>query len=113
MNDLIQQRKFSWVHLLTELEAALPANVRVTSINPRIDKGAITIAMDVEARSNESLANFMEALENQRSFRNVLPGDISDADDGIIDASVEGIYVPPGEAAAAGPGETESTGGHE
>lgn len=114
-NALIAQRTFSWVQLLAQIEAALPGNVRLVSIEPRVDKGVISVTLAVEARNYEALSKFMEALESRRAFRNVLPPVTSEADDGIIDATVEGTYVPaPRDEAAADGGEplrAESTRG--
>jgi hypothetical protein len=101
-NALIEQRAFSWVELLAQIERTLPANVRVIDVQPTVDgNGVVSVSMGVEARSNEAIAAFTEALETDSTFRNVLPLDNTEAEDGLIDARVEGVYVPPSHDAPA------------
>jgi Tfp pilus assembly protein PilN len=92
-NALIEQRAFSWVQLLTRLESTLPDRVRITSMQPSIEDGEFKIRMVVEAHTFEELSMFMESLESQGTFRRVLAPVSSTADDGIIDATIEGTYV--------------------
>ena len=92
-NDAITKRTFSWGALLTDLEAALPANVRITSVEPRVEKGVIRILLQVESTSHDELADFMDALDKRGSFPQVLPGGQSMFDD-IITASIDAIYQP-------------------
>ncbi len=94
-NAIIEQRAFSWSHFLEEIEAALPGDVRVKSVQPFIEDGEVRVAMTVEAKEPEDLANFMNALEDDSTFRNVLPPEKQTAEDGIIDATVEATYDPP------------------
>ena len=93
-NDLIQQRTFSWVQLLSEVESALPDNVRVTRVDPSVDEGVITVSLAVEAKSTEALAALVETLESKSTFRDVWAPEQNRADDGLIDAIVEGTYAP-------------------
>jgi Tfp pilus assembly protein PilN len=94
-NNAIDRRAFSWGHLLTTLEATLPDDVRVTSVQPRVEDGTITVTMNIEAMSPESLAKFMDTLEATGSFGQVLPHDQTTGDDDVIDAVVEATYVVP------------------
>src|SRR5438067_2656245 len=51
-NDLIDRRTFSWTELFNRFETTLPAEVRITSVRPKVDsKTGTTIAMTVLARS--------------------------------------------------------------
>jgi hypothetical protein len=113
-NLIIEQRAFSWSQLLTEIETALPDDVRVTKIDPRIDDGQFVVAITLEAQQVEDYAAFMEALERGGRFSSVLPKVESRADDGIIDVQIEGRYTVPevgtqGESAA--PESSAATGG--
>jgi hypothetical protein len=36
----------------------------------------------------------MDALEGENAFRNILPVRSDEADDGLIDVVIEGIYTP-------------------
>jgi Tfp pilus assembly protein PilN len=109
-NDLIAQRTFSWVQLFQQLESTLPAGVRLTSIEPRIDEGVVTVSMTVEARSYDALSTFMEALESRGGFRKVLPP-VTSEDGGLIDATVEGMYAPAPPVAAGESLQAEATRG--
>jgi Tfp pilus assembly protein PilN len=92
-NDVIAQRTFSWNALLTDLEETLPPNVRVTSVQPRVAKGVITLTIDVEAMNAEELAAFMKALDARGSFAQVLPRG-QNMFEGVIAASIETTYQP-------------------
>ena len=101
-NDVIAQRAFSWNALLADLEATLPANVRVTAVQPRIEKGVIRLTLDVEAMSPEELSAFMKALDARGSFQQVLPRNQSMFED-VISASIDTTYQPRGARPAAEP----------
>jgi hypothetical protein len=98
-NAAIELRAFSWRSLLVQLEQTLPDDVRVTSIRPRLEERDIVHTLSVEAKSDEALSTFMDGLEGTGAFRDVLPAQRQWADDDIIDAVIEGVYVP--EAAAS------------
>lgn len=92
-NGVIAQRAFSWSRFLAQIESTLPPDVRVTSIEPRIEEGEVRVTLDVEAQRAVDLATFMDALEGESTFRNVLPTRSLYADDGVLEASVEGDYL--------------------
>jgi Tfp pilus assembly protein PilN len=92
-NDVIAQRAFSWNALLADLEETLPANVRVTAVQPRVEKGVIKLTLDVEAMSPEELSAFMKALDARGSFQQVLPRNQSMFED-VISASIDTTYQP-------------------
>ncbi len=95
-NSIIDQRAFSWTGLLMHFEAELPAEVRVTAIQPRQERdGSTIISIGVHARRVEDLDAFIEALEKTGAFRRVLPLESQTDDDGLIEAIVEGTYVQP------------------
>jgi Tfp pilus assembly protein PilN len=93
-NTVISQREFSWTTLLQQIEGALPDDVRVTSVQPQVDKGTTTIRMDVEAMSSEHLAAFMDALEKTGSFQRVLNRANNHDEDDVISAALEATYRP-------------------
>jgi hypothetical protein len=107
-NAIIDQRAFSWTQLFTLFEATLPADVRITAVRPRLERGgSFVVAMTVEARRASDLDAFMEALEAKAGFRNVLPVQDQTSDAGTVEAIVEGVYEPPAREAlpAGGPGQ--------
>ena len=103
-NEIIDQRSFSWTELFSHFEATLPPDVRITAVRPRLERdGTFIVSMGVEARRAADLDAFMEALEAEAGFRNVLPVQDQTSDSGTLEAIVDGIYVPrPREAAPVG-----------
>jgi Tfp pilus assembly protein PilN len=100
-NAVIAQRTFSWTVLLSELERTLPEDVRITAVQPRVEKGRTLVLLDVEAMSADHLAAFMEALEKHGAFRQVLPKSETQDEDNVIDAVLEAVYEPPARNGAA------------
>ncbi|MBI3048341.1 MAG: hypothetical protein HYY76_08505 [Acidobacteria bacterium] len=104
-NAIIDQRAFSWTDLLTQFEATLPPDVRITTIQPRLERaGDFIVAVGVEARRAEDLDAFIEALETRGGFHNVLSIKEQTNMAGLIQAVVEGTYVPPPRTAAGAGG---------
>jgi hypothetical protein len=95
-NAIIDLRAFSWTQLLGQFETTLPEGVRIKQISPRIERdGKVVIGVAVEARRGADLEMFLDALEMTGSFRQVLATEEATNRDGLIDAIVEGAYVPP------------------
>ena len=100
-NAIIDLRAFSWTQLLTQLEMTLPEGARITAIQPRIDNdGRLVIGVGVQARRGADLETFLDALETTGAFHNVLTTEEQTNNDGLIDAIVEGAYMPVPRAAA-------------
>jgi len=92
---IIDQRRFSWTELLIRVEETLPESVRVTRLQPRVeDDGRFVLSVRVRARRVSDLETFLDALEQTGAFREVLATEEMVARDGLIDALVEGVYVP-------------------
>lgn len=94
-NTIIDQRAFSWTDLLAEFETTLPADVRITAVQPRLDGSLFVISIGVEARRAEDLDAFIEALEGRGAFHNVLAVQEQTNNEELIQAVVEGAYQPP------------------
>lgn len=99
-NDLIDQRAFSWTELFTQFESTLPPDVRITAVQPRLEKGVFIVGVAVEARRAEDIDAFIEALEMTGTFRNVLATATQANDAGLLEAIIEGVYEPPSRTAA-------------
>ena len=97
-NGIIDRRAFSWTELFTHLEATLPPDVRITSVQPRLDRGVFKIGLVAEARRPEDVADFIEALEGTGVFRNVLPLEQESEDEGLLVVAIEGEYSVAGSA---------------
>lgn len=101
-NAIIDRRAFSWTELLAQFEDTLPPDVRITAIQPRLEKnGDFVVSMTVEARRAEDLAAFMDGLEKRSTFHDVLARASQTNDAGLTEAVVEGVYVPPAAPAPA------------
>ena len=93
-NTIIDMRSFSWSDLLAQFEMTLPESVRITAVQPRVDKdGRFIVGMRVEARQIGDLEKFLEALETTGAFRNVLPSDEQATSDGMLEAVIEAVYT--------------------
>ena len=94
-NAIIDQRAFSWTELFAQFEATLPPDVRITAVQPGLEpSGDFVIAVGVEARRPEDLDAFIESLEDRGGFRDVLSVQERTGESGLIQAVVQGIYVP-------------------
>jgi Tfp pilus assembly protein PilN len=94
-NAIIDRRAFSWTELFTKFESTLPPDVRITAVRPRLEGTDFVVSVGLEARRAEDLDAFMEALESQGGFHNVLAIAEQVGDNGLLEAIVEGSYVPP------------------
>lgn len=94
-NEIIDQRTFSWTTLFGLLERTLPPGVRLTSISPRLDRGAFRISMAIVARDLDDVDAFIEALAATGRFYDVAPTEQRAADDGTFQALVQASYLPP------------------
>lgn len=95
-NQIIDQRAFSWTELFGRFEATLPPDVRVSAVQPRLEgAGNFIVAIRVEARRAEDLDAFVESLETDAGFRNALAVQAQTSASGLIEAVIEGTYVPP------------------
>jgi hypothetical protein len=101
---LIEMRAFSWSDLLAQFEKTLPENVRITEVQPRVEKdGRFVVGMRVEARQIGDIEKFIDDLEMTGAFHNVLTTDEQTTDDGLLEAVIEGLYVQAADAAGEKP----------
>jgi Tfp pilus assembly protein PilN len=108
-NAIIDQRTFSWTRLLTQLEATLPADVRVRALRPRLERdGGFVAVITVEGRSVGELNQFVEALEATGAFHDVLPTQEETMEDGLIVAVIEGRYAQSRQTSAAAEAPTDT-----
>jgi len=97
-NDIIDLRTFSWSDLFAQLEMTLPENVRLTSFQPQEDRtGRLVVNLRVQARRVQDLESFIDALEKTGRFHEVLAAEEQTDPDGLINALVEGVYLPASE----------------
>ena len=95
-NQLIDRRVFSWTDLFNRFEATLPENVRVSAVEPQIDRdGRMLLAVTVIARRVEDLNEFMDQLELSGGVRDVIARQDDILEDGTLRALIQGYYIPP------------------
>jgi hypothetical protein len=104
-NGIIDRRAFSWTELFNRFEATLPPDVRIRSVQPRTDRNSFVVAVVVEARRVEDIDAFIEALEQIGGFQNVRPVEEATTEDNLLEAVVEGVYVPPARGKEASQGD--------
>ena len=94
-NDLIDRRTFSWTELFNRLEAALPDDVRIASVKPRVDRErGILLSINVLAKTVDDVNEFIENLEKTGAFMNIRPADERTDESGLLISSLEAVYVP-------------------
>lgn len=94
-NAIIGQRLFSWTELLNRLETTLPEDVRIVSMRPSVDPdGNIQIQMIVTSRRFVDIDTFFKNLEGTGAFADMLSRDQITNEDGLLQATVEGRYIP-------------------
>jgi Tfp pilus assembly protein PilN len=72
LNSLIDQRSFPWTKIFTDLEQVLPPGVRVVSIAPKMQNGAVEVGLVVGATSDKSKIDFLDALQSSPSFSRIV-----------------------------------------
>ena len=104
-NAAIDGRTFSWTAVLNWLETRLPADVRISSITPRVDvTGRFLLAFKVEGESVDAIDSFLSALEGTGRFDELLVRQERETEEGTIEATVEGFYRPTAAPAVAAAG---------
>ena len=96
-NDLIDRRTFSWTELFNLFEMALPDDVRIISVRPRIDPKRGTVVMIVAmARSEDDVNHFIDRLEATGAFSQLVRLDehIDENQQDQWQATLEGVYKP-------------------
>jgi hypothetical protein len=93
-NAIIDQRAFSWTTLFSAFEQTLPSDVRITAVQPRVERdGRLVVSIQAEAKRVDDLDVFIEALEAQGTFHNVLPAQEQPREDGLVDAVISAEYT--------------------
>ena len=103
VNQLIDQRVFSWTAFFNRIEETLPSSVMLTSVRPDINAEALTVSLGVVGREVEQIDAFIEALEATGAFADVLAREQEMTDEGKYRTLLVGRYLstPGGSTAAA------------
>jgi Tfp pilus assembly protein PilN len=94
-NSLIDQRLFSWTVFFGLVEKALPLDVRLVAVAPKVEKGEFRISMIVNAKKRDDIAAFLDALQNTGSFYDMNAEGQQQNDAGTYDATLSGGYQAP------------------
>ena len=68
---VLQARSINWTQMFMDLERTLPPGVRVVRIEPRLDKGIVTVHFVVGAVNPEAKLKLLKSFENSSSFANL------------------------------------------
>jgi Tfp pilus assembly protein PilN len=94
-NELIDRRTFSWTELFNRFETTLPDDVRIASVRPRLDRDhGFVLVINVMARSVDDVNTFIINLENTGAFMNIRPADERTDETGMLQSSLEAVYLP-------------------
>ncbi|MDR1989373.1 MAG: PilN domain-containing protein [Acidobacteriaceae bacterium] len=94
-NALIDRRMLSWTALFNTFEATLPPDVRITSIQPKIDRAhSILLTVIVQARSVKAIDTFMEQLDALGAFTDVQSTEEQMNGEGQVESSLQMRYEP-------------------
>jgi hypothetical protein len=103
-NALIDGRTFSWTEFLNHIEATLPPDVMLASVRPAIEEAGTKMVLGVVARRSVDIDEFIEKLEATGAFDKGLQRQLSPNDQGLVQGTVEILYVPqPAEAPEPAP----------
>jgi hypothetical protein len=98
LKRLVDQRTFSWTGLLSRLEAALPAGVRLVGISPQAKKGRIVLKLEAVLQETEDAVPLVKVLEDRPEFEQVFLLSIAAGREEGVRCDYEMTYRP--EAAA-------------
>ena len=93
-NALIQRRTFSWTELFNQLEATLPENVMLLSIQPDFKEGVTAINLELQGRSSDDIESFFDHLEKTGAFHSVEWSQGEFTDEGLDRMTARAVYTP-------------------
>lgn len=71
ITSVIQARSINWTQMFMDLEHTLPAGVHVLRIEPKLEKGTVSVKFDVGAANQEAELKLLKAFEQSKSFSQV------------------------------------------
>jgi Tfp pilus assembly protein PilN len=94
-NNLIDRRTFSWTALFNRFEMTLPDDVRITSVQPTVDRDhKITLTIAVVAKAVKDVDQFMSQLDETGAFKNLYSTQERPNEDNQIESVLTMVYVP-------------------
>lgn len=71
ISSVIQARSINWTQMFMDLEHTLPPGVHVVRIEPRLEKGIVSVKFVVGAANQEAELKLLKAFEESKSFSRV------------------------------------------
>ncbi|HWY07031.1 MAG TPA: hypothetical protein VNY24_09225 [Candidatus Acidoferrales bacterium] len=68
---VLQARSINWTQMFMDLERTLPPGVRVEHIEPKLEKGIVSVHFVVGATDQEAKLKLLKSFENSASFSQV------------------------------------------
>ena len=68
---VLQARSINWTQMFMDLERTLPPGVRIVHIEPKLDKGIVSVHFVVGATNQEAKLKLLKSFENSTSFSHV------------------------------------------
>lgn len=73
LDGLVQRKQLSWIELFFDLQEHLPPQVRIVSLSPTLQEdGRLLLDLRVAGRSASEVISFLQALEQDNKFQNVV-----------------------------------------
>lgn len=69
--EVLQARSINWTQMFMDLERTLPPGVRVVHIQPKLEKGIVSVHFVVGATNQEAKLKLLKSFENSGSFTQV------------------------------------------
>ncbi len=68
---VLQARSINWTQMFMDLERILPPGVRIVHIQPKLEKGVVSVHFVVGATNQEAKLKLLKSFENSSSFSHV------------------------------------------
>ncbi|MDO8445043.1 MAG: PilN domain-containing protein [Deltaproteobacteria bacterium] len=94
VSDIVEEKSFSWIGALDNIENALPSNISLSSIQPSFKEGGIKLSG--QARDFSTLSRFIDNLEGLKVYKRVflIGHSVKETDEGktavVFNISIEG-----------------------
>ena len=94
VNQILEQKAFSWTRFVSDLEALVPSSVSIASIHPDLKDRVVTL--QGTALKLQDLTSFLIGLERSAQFENVLLNQQKTGEEGVVEFSIRCTYRGPG-----------------
>jgi Tfp pilus assembly protein PilN len=71
ITSVIQARSINWTQMFMDLEHTLPAGVHIVRIEPKLEKGTVSVKFIVGAMNQEAELKLLKAFEDSKSFSQI------------------------------------------